>query len=92
MDCRIGCGACCIAPSISSPIPGMPEGKPAGVRCVQLTADNLCLLFGKPERPAVCLNLRPTPEMCGDSNNEAMSLLTQLEKLTLPFNTIDSNL
>ncbi|MGE0884768.1 MAG: YkgJ family cysteine cluster protein [Blastocatellales bacterium] len=92
MDCRTGCGACCIAPSISSPIPGMPEGKPAGIRCVQLTADNLCLLFGKPERPAVCLNLRPTPEMCGDSNNEAMSLLTQLEKLTLPFNTIDSNL
>lgn len=25
MDCRSGCGACCIAPSISSPIPGMPE-------------------------------------------------------------------
>ena len=24
--------------SISSPIPGMPQGKPAGVRCVQLTA------------------------------------------------------
>lgn len=22
MDCRIGCAACCIAPSISSPIPG----------------------------------------------------------------------
>ncbi|HFY5777145.1 TPA: YkgJ family cysteine cluster protein, partial [Salmonella enterica subsp. enterica serovar Typhimurium] len=27
MDCRSGCGACCIAPSISSPIPGMPYGK-----------------------------------------------------------------
>jgi Fe-S-cluster containining protein len=27
MDCRAGCGACCIAPSISSPIPGMPDGK-----------------------------------------------------------------
>ncbi|MDM6904545.1 YkgJ family cysteine cluster protein, partial [Enterobacter hormaechei] len=24
MNCRIDCGACCIAPSISSPIPGMP--------------------------------------------------------------------
>jgi Fe-S-cluster containining protein len=32
MNCRLGCGACCIAPSISSPIPGMPQGKPAGVR------------------------------------------------------------
>jgi len=27
IDCRSGCGACCIAPSISSPIPGMPNGK-----------------------------------------------------------------
>ncbi len=27
MDCRIGCGACCIAPSISSALPGM-FGKP----------------------------------------------------------------
>ncbi|MBV6674737.1 YkgJ family cysteine cluster protein, partial [Klebsiella pneumoniae] len=24
MECRTDCGACCIAPSISSPIPGMP--------------------------------------------------------------------
>ncbi|MCF5019628.1 YkgJ family cysteine cluster protein, partial [Pseudomonas lactis] len=29
MKCREGCGACCIAPSISSPLPGMPQGKPA---------------------------------------------------------------
>src|SRR5687767_14313051 len=46
LACRVGCGACCIAPSISSPIPGMPQGKPAGVRCVQLTEDNRCRLFG----------------------------------------------
>ncbi len=63
MDCRVGCGACCIALSISSPIPGMPDGKPAGVRCVQLTADNRCLLFGLPERPEVCVRLRPNREM-----------------------------
>jgi Fe-S-cluster containining protein len=49
MECRTGCGACCIAPSISSPIPGMPHGKPAGVRCVQLTNDDRCAIFGKPE-------------------------------------------
>lgn len=54
MNCREGCGACCIAPSISSPIPGMPHGKPAGERCVQLSEHNLCSLFGQPERPAVC--------------------------------------
>lgn len=84
MNCRIGCGACCIAPSISSPIPGMPEGKPAGVRCVQLTEDNRCRLFGQPERPAVCVRLRPTQEMCGESDAEAMVYLTLMEQETAP--------
>ncbi|WP_394788903.1 YkgJ family cysteine cluster protein, partial [Rhodoferax sp.] len=65
LPCRPGCGACCIAPSISSAIPGMPGGKPAGVHCVQLDADLRCRLFGLPERPAVCASLAPTPEMCG---------------------------
>ncbi len=84
MDCRVGCGACCIAPSISSPIPGMPQGKPAGVRCVQLTEDNRCRLFGKPERPAVCNALRPSEEMCGHSRREALVRLTLLERATAP--------
>lgn len=84
MDCRVGCGACCIAPSISSPIPGMPFGKSAGIRCVQLTADNRCLLFGQPERPAVCANLLPSEEMCGHDNREALRNLTRLERLTTP--------
>lgn len=84
MECRVGCGACCIAPSISSPIPGMPEGKPAGVRCVQLTIDNRCKLFGKPERPVVCRMLRPLEEMCGQSAHEALVLLTTLERATVP--------
>ncbi|MEI0618555.1 YkgJ family cysteine cluster protein, partial [Pseudomonas aeruginosa] len=52
MQCRAGCGACCIAPSISSPLPGMPAGKPAGVRCLHLDENHLCGLFGRPERPA----------------------------------------
>lgn len=80
--CRIGCGACCIAPSISSPIPGMPGGKPAGVRCIQLTEDNRCRLFGRPERPSVCSGLRPDREMCGDHDAGAMHYLTSLERLT----------
>jgi len=84
MDCRIGCGACCIALSISSPIPGMPGGKPAGVRCVQLTADNRCLLFGQPERPEVCLRLRPEQEMCGETAEEALVYLAFLERATAP--------
>jgi len=84
MDCRPGCAACCIAPSISSPIPGMPAGKPAGVRCVQLTAENCCRLFGRPERPAVCVSLRPSPEMCRGSAAEALSHLAEMERATQP--------
>ena len=84
MDCRAGCGACCVALSISSPIPGMPGGKPAGVRCVQLTADNLCAIFGTAERPQVCNNLRPMEEMCGSSREEALAYLERLERLTAP--------
>src|SRR5215211_4843927 len=83
-ECRAACGACCIAPSISSSIPGMPHGKPAGVRCVQLTSDNRCALFGKPERPAVCVSLRPTAEMCGETDEQAYRLLIQLELATRP--------
>jgi uncharacterized protein len=84
MDCRVGCGACCIALSISSPIPGMPDGKPAGVRCVQLSDDNRCRLYGLPERPAICNRLRPSEEMCGSSFEEAYAYLEELERLTLP--------
>jgi uncharacterized protein len=84
MICRAGCGACCIAPSISSPIPGMPGGKPAGARCAQLTADNRCALFGRPERPAVCASLRPSPEMCGADAAEALANLIRLELATSP--------
>ena len=82
--CRSGCGACCIGPSISSPIPGMPLGKPAGVRCVQLTEDHRCLIFGKPERPEVCVRLRPSEEMCGASREEALGFLERLERVTAP--------
>jgi hypothetical protein len=84
MECRVGCGACCIAPSISSPIPGMPGGKPAGVRCAQLTPDNRCALFGRSERPAVCVSLQPSEEMCGRSDQQAMIRLTLLERATAP--------
>ena len=84
MECRVGCSACCIAPSISSPIPGMPGGKPAGVRCVQLTDDNRCALFGSPDRPLVCASLQQSAEMCGVSNQAAMIHLTLLERTTAP--------
>jgi Fe-S-cluster containining protein len=84
MECRPGCGACCIAPSISPSIPALPDGKPAGVACPHLTAEIRCALFGKPERPRTCVGLRPQPEMCGSSTGEAMATLLHWETLTAP--------
>jgi uncharacterized protein len=84
MECRPRCAACCVAPSISTPIPGMPEGKPAGVRCVQLDEQLRCRLFGHPQRPAVCASVAPSPDMCGTKGAQAMAWLTQLEHQTRP--------
>ncbi|WP_016955188.1 YkgJ family cysteine cluster protein [Catenovulum agarivorans] len=82
MQCNPGCGACCIAPSISSPIPGMPNGKPAGVRCVQLDDNNLCKIFGQPQRPKVCLQFKAEPQICGSSAEQALRIISDLEGLT----------
>lgn len=62
----------------------MPNGKTAGVRCVQLTDDNLCKLYGMPERPGVCARLVPSREMCGETTQDAMAYLAALEELTRP--------
>ena len=84
MDCRSDCGACCTAPSISSPIPGMPQGKPANTRCVQLSESNLCMIFGSPLRPKVCSGLQPDAEMCGSTRQQAITYLLELDALTAP--------
>jgi len=84
MDCRPHCAACCIAPSISSPIPGMPQGKPAGVRCIQLDDEERCRIFADPRRPAVCGSLQPCAEMCGADRTAALAWLTALEVATGP--------
>jgi hypothetical protein len=60
----------------------MPEGKPAGVRCVQLTDDLRCALFGLPQRPACCSGLQPSESMCGDSRRQALVRLARLELAT----------
>jgi hypothetical protein len=62
----------------------MPNGKPAGVRCVQLDEENRCRVFGKPERPAFCGGLQPSREMCGDSREQAIRWLDALERATAP--------
>jgi uncharacterized protein len=78
IECRSGCGACCIALSISSNIPGMNGGKPAGVRCIHLSDDYRCALFGKPGRPAVCGAFRAETLFCGTNRDEAMKILLSL--------------
>jgi len=80
--CRPGCGACCIAPSISSPLPGMPQGKPAGVRCPQLSPDDRCMVYGLRERPAVCVSFPVSADHCGSDRFEAMLRIAELERLT----------
>jgi uncharacterized protein len=80
MKCRPGCGACCIAVSISSPIPGMPEGKPAGVRCIHLTDDYKCAIYTYPGKPKVCTDFSAEPGFCGTGREEALKILFSLSK------------
>ena len=79
MKCREKCGACCIAPSISSPIEGMPTGKPAGVPCVHLTEDFRCAIFNSADRPKVCVDFKAEELVCGNSREEALRILGEME-------------
>jgi hypothetical protein len=51
---------------------------------VQLLPDFRCAIFGRPERPAVCVGLRPTDTMCGAHRDEALAGLAALEWATRP--------
>jgi len=62
----------------------MPQGKPAGVACVQLDEDLRCRIFGHSERPACCRGLAPSAEMCGDTREQALIWLNDLETRTRP--------
>ena len=82
IECQPYCAACCIAPSITSSIPGMPHGKQAGMRCVQLDEELNCKLFGLPSRPKVCVNFQARESLCDKGREHAMQVLNDLEKLT----------
>jgi uncharacterized protein len=84
MQCQEGCGACCIAPSISSYIPALGRGKLPDERCPHLTEDLRCELWEKPERPAVCSSLKACAEMCAHGREHALCYLQELERLTAP--------
>lgn len=80
MNCHSSCGACCIAPEISSPLPNMPKGKPAGERCVNLDENLRCKAYEL--RPAVCRQFNADPFTCGGSHDEALKLIGELERAT----------
>ena len=84
MECRPGCAACCIAPHISSPLPGLPEGKPAGEPCIHLTDQLGCAIWNSPLYPMVCARFAPALEHCATSRDEALQILTLLETATRP--------
>jgi Fe-S-cluster containining protein len=84
-SCRPGCGACCIAPSISSPLPGMPDGKPSGVVCANLAPDtHLCRVWNTEDYPQVCRDFPARRDACGSTPEEALLLLRELEQRTTP--------
>jgi hypothetical protein len=84
MQCRPGCGACCIAISINRPYYGMPGGKPAGVPCVHLDEAMRCALFHDARRPRVCADFAAEREFCGDNREQALQRLAQLEAQSAP--------
>ena len=84
MECRENCGACCIAPSINTPLPNMPNGKPAGVRCFNLNDDNRCNIFHDPARPQLCDGFKAGEDVCGGSREGALKLITYWEEATAP--------
>lgn len=80
MKCRENCGACCVALSISSPIPGMLSGKAAGVRCINLMEDYRCAIYKEPGYPKVCNGFKAEPDFCGSDREEAMAILGSLSE------------
>ena len=82
MECRIGCAACCVVISISSPLPGYRGGKPAGVPCPGLTPEGRCSIWETPDYPKVCREFRATAEYCGDTDDQARRRLAALEEAT----------
>lgn len=76
MHCRDNCGACCIAPSISS------LKKPAGVRCEYLNEQYRCTIFNQPNRPQACSGFQAEALFCGNNRVEAIQILTLLESET----------
>lgn len=61
----------------------MPQGKPAGTLCVNLSREHYhCLIWGTNQYPAVCAQFQPQEEVCGATRAEALQLIETLELLS----------
>jgi len=61
----------------------MPDGKPAGITCVNLERETgLCTIWGTPAYPEVCRHFTATEEFCGQNREEAIERLIALEEAT----------
>jgi uncharacterized protein len=56
----------------------MPDGKPAGVRCIHLTEDLKCAIFYDPSRPAVCDSFKAELLFCGNTSEDAKNVFEWL--------------
>ena len=57
----------------------MPNGKPAGIACIHLTADFACAIFGRLERPRFCSQFKAEVLFCGYSRAQALELIAAVE-------------
>ena len=63
----------------------MPNGKPAGVACINLDPiDYSCTIWGKPNYPDLCRQFIPCADVCGDTREQALLLIGDLEVKTAP--------
>jgi hypothetical protein len=61
----------------------MPEGKPAGGRCVNLDPERfLCRIWETENYPDVCRRFQAEPAVCGDNREQALQFITELELST----------
>lgn len=80
MKCRVGCGACCIALSISESMPNHPNGKQAGEICKNMNPDKTCKIWGTPQYPKTCAGFKAEESWCGSNFEQAIKILKKLEK------------
>jgi len=58
----------------------MPDGKPAGTQCIHMQENFSCGIYN--QRPKVCRDFQAEEIVCGNTRQEALSILTRLEQET----------